>query len=798
MSYHLHHNGQELGVFVIEELRRRRQSGELSGAELLWKEGMQDWQTLDSVLAGAGMAAPGAASPPPIPVAQKSRPRKPLVWALAGLGVLMIAGLLVAGFLGFRFYKRIQRTVLLSNQDATDVASRQVTVRSTSLTEADSLKRAKAFRIRQWVNGYQERGDHSIPCHEEVEKMLTLWIESTYGTAPTNEPPLEQICDRLAASARCNDPLVLSILGANATDVHEKIRRYETALDAYERSPHLAYPKLNATMNLMAEVKDDQKRFATLFNKAMRLFDLCFSDGSFRPEDQDEIAEIFIYGWGSPLVNRSRDGIHGSAERAGPGYQWLYHVLQGEYQIAQAWKARGSGFANTVTEDGMKGFTTHLDSARTNLTKAWKLRPDLPIAPCRMIYVAMGQSDAAEMRTWFDRTLAAQVDYPDAWVQMRWGLRPRWHGSLDAMLSLGKSALNTKRFDTDVPRIIFDSVSDIESEMRLAHGQHIYGREDIWPLLQQMYEGYIAEPKANELRPGWQSTYTAVAFLAGNYSVAKTQLEALKWQPLTQSFCNWGSDLSLLPLEVAARTSTIGPRIDEAEGHYRRSQTAEALRGYSELKDAADLDERTRQFISHRLASLALEQKLDNGEWISLLPKTTNEPGWIVAKGSVKCLPDGAVEVEANKFGHMLYCLARVGTNVEVKGEFEIVKSSNGAFQAGLVMGLPNPDDTDWYAFVMKYNEAEKQVVSISQGWSRRRISQPAELKSDRNVFSFRFQGGKASTTLNGTTVFAGVEPTREMQLRLNHCLLGLGAYNDMNQTVIRYRGVQARRLVRL
>ena len=248
-------------------------------------------------------------------------------------------------------------------------------------------------------------------------------------------------------------------------------------------------------------------------------------------------------------------------------------------------------------------------------------------------------------------------------------------------------------------------------------------------------------------------------------------------------------------MEVAALTSPIGSRIDEAEKHYRLSHTEDALRAYSELRDAPNLDERTRQFISHRLASLALEQKLGKGEWINLLPKTTNEAGWVMARGTVKCLPDGAVEVEANKFGHMLYCLARIGTNLEVKGEFEIVKSSSGAFQAGLVMGLPDPNDTDWYAFLMKYNDSEKQVVTLNQGWSSRRLSKSAELKSDRNNFSFRFQGGKVYTTLNGITTFSGVEPTREMQLRMNNYLLGLGAYNDMNETVIRYRGVQVKRL---
>ena len=93
------------------------------------------------------------------------------------------------------------------------------------------------------------------------------------------------------------------------------------------------------------------------------------------------------------------------------------------------------------------------------------------------------------MRLWFDRTVAAQLDYPSAWSNLRWGLRPRWYGDLEAMLAFGKTALNTRRFDTDVPRILFDTIADVQSELKLPPGNHIYGRPDIWPPLQAMYEG---------------------------------------------------------------------------------------------------------------------------------------------------------------------------------------------------------------------------------------------------------------------------------------------------------------------
>ena len=50
MNYHLHRQGASEGEFPLDELRRRREAGELKGDELVWREGMSHWQALDFVL----------------------------------------------------------------------------------------------------------------------------------------------------------------------------------------------------------------------------------------------------------------------------------------------------------------------------------------------------------------------------------------------------------------------------------------------------------------------------------------------------------------------------------------------------------------------------------------------------------------------------------------------------------------------------------------------------------------------------------------------------------------------------
>jgi hypothetical protein len=793
MNYHLHHQGQDLGVFSLEELRRRRQAGELSGDESVWCEGMADWQSLDTVLSAAAASSPSP-TPPPVPsVPPASKSNKTVLWVTGGV-IVLVAGLWMASLAAVRYARRAPAAGSpLEANEGTEVARQKIASGAKSRTEADARRRSKEFRVRQWLQGYKADGNRAAGCDALAIKAIEAWIESNFGKPGTNGPPVWEMCDSLAGLPGCNDPLVLTVAALNATEVHEKIQRLERALNGFASSSHKAYPRFSAVVSLLEEVGTDQDRYRALFPQAMQTLRQCFRDGSFRPDDQEEVAEILINGWGNDLVRRARQGLEVLSRQGGPGFDWISLILAGEFHINQAWRARGSGFADSVSEEGWKNFKSHLSIARTNLTQAWKLRPDLPLAPCRMIYVAMGESNAQEMRTWFDRTLAAQIDYPRAWTDMRWGLRPRWHGSLEAMLALGKLAVETKRFDTDVPRKLFDVVSDLESELGVPQGEHIYGREDIWPYLQQMYEGYLAEPSAEADRAEWRRTYALVAYLAGKYDAAKAQLDALNGEAWPTP-SGWGTDLTLMPLEVAARTGPLSSRVAEAEASYR-ARAGDALPRYQALKEEAAVDERTAKFVAYRLAALALEKQLQSGAWVELLPKDDQDPAWVIVSGKIRRLGDGALEVESDKFGHMLYSRARLGTNFEVKGEFEVGRTTTDAFQAGLVMGLPNKDDTDWYGLLMKNNEVDKQMISFNRGWSARQIQKPAALNSRTNSFHFRFQNGKASASINGQEIFPATEPARGMRIAVRDFLVGLGAYNDMNETVIRYRRVQVRRL---
>jgi len=794
-----------LGVFSLEELRRRRESGELTGSEYVQGEGRPDWQPLDLVLQQGYRVIP-----PPLPASVSRNGLNPgVIWLIVTGGVIFFV-LIVTFFVYFaisfqRGYQaainsaRAQHDLNRSSREGVAAASKPVTWTTNTLTERDVQKGAREFRIRQWLNGYEKRGRRSPANDAEVERFIRTWIDSNFGgPEATNTLWLEAESDRLANDPNCSDPLALTVVADNSLNYFDINHRFERALAEYPGTAHRAYPQFYATIRLIDQLGDDSPRVGALDASGLELLPKCFADGSFTPADQQEIAEIFVNEWGSDFFSRNADSVCQIVHRAGSSCQWLELTLDGEREIKAAWRARGSGWANTVSKESWQGFSDHLAKARKDLTQAWNLRPGFPLAPRLMITVSLGDSGADEMRTWFDRTLSAQVDNPGAWEEMRWGLRPRWYGSEAAMLALGRTAIQTGRFDTDVPRKFFDCVADVESERELPAGQHIYGRADVWRDFQKMYQGYIdasARSHWSHLN-GWRTSYAVVAYFAGKYNVTREQLEALNWEPVPDNLRDWGVNLSLMPCEVAARTGPLGTKISAAEYARNQGEAAVALKQYGDLASAPAADARTKEFIQRRLAQLAVEERLQQGKWVDLLPASNHDPDWVFSFGRVSRLADGALEVESSLKGHMLFSMVPMGKNFEVRGRFETVRSPNKNFQAGLVMGVPdfNGDHDNWYGFRLKRNGEEGDIASFSLGWSGEQIIQHVKLNEVTNSFDFIFHNGRVTASANGVEVFHQAAPPAHIQVPDNAFLVGLGAFGG-SHAVVRYRDVQLRQL---
>ncbi|HYG22649.1 MAG TPA: DUF4339 domain-containing protein [Verrucomicrobiae bacterium] len=792
MNFNLYREGRPVEATTLELLRQRRASGELDETALLWREGMADWEPIDVVLSKEGATAPRVI-PPPIPRAAGASKRSKVIGTI-------VAVVLVIGFVEVVWVSRNVMDFVRdvrngggSDADAVRLAQQPIPVSTNALTQSDVQREARAFRYRQYVQGYEERGARVPEIDSKVREFLNEWLAVQYGDRE-NDHALRRLLHELRGDPRCTDPLVLAIMALNTVDRTEHRELLQRAVTGFEKSRHRAYPKFYATITLARLLGAGSQVYVPLENGAIRHYQEALADGSFVPGDQPAIADMLIEGNATTLFRRHSGTIVEITRAAASKFPWLAHVLEGEHETRAAWRARGGGYASSVTAEGWAAFGEHLSRARAQFTEAWKLKPDWALAPGRMVYVTMGDSGIEEMRTWFDRAVAGQVDHPDAWSNMRWGLRPRWHGSLEALQELGVTAINSGRFDSDAPRMFLDCVHDIEAELEVPRGEHIYGRDDIWPSLEQMYNGYIGHhANTKELR-GWRSAYTVVASLAGRYDVARTQLTELNWELKPATLSGWSRDLTLLPGEIALRTSALAEEADRAEALRRAGSVEAALHAYEKLLAGEIADERARRFVQLRIESLKVEQQLATGNWVSFAPSSAADPLWNVVHGEVRPLNEGSFEARSGADGYLLYSRARVGPVFTMRFDFEVVSSATGDFQAGLVLGIPDPGSAQsWYSCRVR-KRGSNAAVYLSPAFTKTQTRRRVVLNEGKNSLELRFDNGRAVGAINGTEIFRRASSPSFSSILPEESMLGFGAYNEGAEETIRFTNVQVRR----
>jgi hypothetical protein len=210
-----------------------------------------------------------------------------------------------------------------------------------------------------------------------------------------------------------------------------------------------------------------------------------------------------------------------------PNYVVEYY--EGKRHVNEAWKARGDGYAPEVTPEGWKGFAEHLAQARVHLVKSWNLQPAVPRAATLMIKVAMGEEEKIDsMRMWFDRNAAAQLDFVPAYANMRWGLRPRWRGSLEQMVSFGEECARTGRYDTPVPYEYVLVMKDVTTDLNDRGA--VFAQPQVNEKLLTVLNAYIDKPGHFQLNTPYIHAMAAiVAYRGGKKAEAKQHMEAINW-----------------------------------------------------------------------------------------------------------------------------------------------------------------------------------------------------------------------------------------------------------------------------
>lgn len=350
-----------------------------------------------------------------------------------------------------------------------------------------------------------------------------------------DDPTRQQLNSRAEQLHRRNvpDPIFYLMDGVLQKDTPRSERSLELAYRGFEHSRYSRFLRFIAAANLAKSLSDRKAAPSDVTAADQRALDALkegLSDGSFHGDEMTALR----WRLGSPstvaLLKRRPAEASRIFEEATSIPEWVREYALGSVYLFSAWAARTDGWSYEVPEEGWDGWERNLAEARKHFSSAWELNPEDPAAAACMIEVAMGDGGSKqEMRAWFDRSVAACIDFYDAYRALIWALRPRWHGSHEEMLELGEECLRTERYDTCVPNYYFKVVSDIASE--LPDPTAIYRRPDVYNKLKETLARYFATPDM-PLVPRYGHTMAAVLeYRAGNIAGARNHMAAIHFEP---------------------------------------------------------------------------------------------------------------------------------------------------------------------------------------------------------------------------------------------------------------------------
>lgn len=171
---------------------------------------------------------------------------------------------------------------------------------------------------------------------------------------------------------------------------------------------------------------------------------------------------------------------------------WLKLMIDAADAYDRAWAARGSGFANTVTEEGWRIYHQEIVKVLPLLEKAYLMRPDLPQSTVVALSTCLG--DREKMDLWLKRARASRADYCLAYGCYLWGLRPRWGGTTEEMADFILGVVKERHFESVSPIWAYENlvkyVFTYENGVEVVH-QHFSNVNEFIKAERDIFEPYF-------------------------------------------------------------------------------------------------------------------------------------------------------------------------------------------------------------------------------------------------------------------------------------------------------------------
>lgn len=473
-------------------------------------------------------------------------------------------------------------------------------------------------------------------------------------------------------------------------------------------------------------------------------------------------------------------------EKARP---WLKKWIEGEHSLKRAWEARGGGYANTVSRGGVAVFHHESDKARRLFTEAWELKPETPEPAVSMIYASLSMNGAEavrHMKHWFGEVTRLQVDVPKAATHVLWGLRPRWHGSLEQMRSFGLSCAETARHDSGLPWVLLQAHRDFASEWDVPaeYFKELPGSH--YNSMAAVFDGAEAEPKRAAWRTVDRTNAAIFAFKCRRYDDAAKWLQKLGQKPSLRVLEEWDDELdaALLTGKTAAYVDAgLGRQLQQAETAEKGFQAATAAEYYQQALDEGGdrLQGAGRDYVEQRLAATRIEGTARAGKAAALIPENPKFRGWTRQGGGWEL--DGGTWLHRGRATvHTTSCEARIGPVFTLEGDVEVTDPDKDT-HLWFAYGYPERGPGRWMALRFHYDG--KETRALLSGGLNEALEEPKIEVQPR--FKFRLVGTPSGVSLhiNDKPVFENV-PLPPGYVKEQYSQIGIGAYTASERTRVR------------
>jgi hypothetical protein len=388
------------------------------------------------------------------------------------------------------------------------------------------------------IDDYRQSGVTGAAWDKQALEALELYCQ-TRVAALSGYVPGEiqtQIGEQAttAIKAGCRDPLI-QYLHARYTLAQQGVSR-ETLAAAYDQAAEgieqLGYSPIRkvyvnlraaeAAMAVTPRGTNVPPRETFLRRAAIHHLNEALHDAKMPPVEADVISrQVWEIAQPSSVGRYDIEGLLIPTLKERWGDHAFACWICGSFYLDQAWRARGSGFADSVSPEGWKGFHDNLKKADEILRHGWKADPSSADIPVAMIRVCMGQNNPREeMESWFERAMTINTNSYEAVEAKAYYLLPQWFGNDEELLAFGRECVASKKWGGRVPLILPWCHHELHQYSH-KDDKNYYAKPEVWRDIQSAYERYF------ELNPDDDShrhNYASDAFRCGEYGAFLEQL----------------------------------------------------------------------------------------------------------------------------------------------------------------------------------------------------------------------------------------------------------------------------------